>query len=312
MDSLWVQNALVPALIAAAVLLLLLWPTRHSGRRLLINWGVPAPTEPQITEAKRYLRRRRILYVVLFVLLPSAATLIWPPVDRNEAPSNILVPLLAAMLIAELVATLRPARGVRVASLDRRTWRDLVPSWAIVVTAVLSSLAVGLAVAGLAAQPWADRYAATIPPDGKLSGDGWNAEVDTGIRTELGHPTGWLTLAGVVACLAVVIALVFLAVRRPSVSDPAVDTALRTRTARVAVAIGFMWLAGLVNDGQSRLTYLASTGDDGLPLPNPPGWLGDVLRQGVEITGVVVLVGAIVCWMWLAVPSRKSLARAAR
>lgn len=313
MDSPWVTNTLLPSAIAAAVLLVLLWPNRHSGRRLLANWGIPEPVEPQVAEAVRYLRRRRLLHVALFLVLPPVTGLVWPAVDGNETPGNVIVPLLAAMLIAELIATVRPVSGVRVASLDPRSWRDLVPAWAIGVTAALTALAVALAVLGLTAQPWAERYLAALPDGGdpRAPGD-WVVEVDPAQRAALATPGGWLTLGGVAVCLAVVWALVHLAVRRPSVPDPAVDTALRTRTARVAVAIGFPWLAGLVNDGQRRIAFLVGHADDGPPLPPPPGWLTPDLLRIVEIAGFVALVGALVCWMWLAVPSRRSLARTAR
>jgi len=310
-DSLWVSNTLLPTLITAAVLLLILWPTRHSGKRLLQNWGLAEPTEPQAAEAVRYLRQRRLLYVLLFVVIPLLTGLVWPPGADDRPPGNILVPLLAGMLIAELIATLRPVSGVRVASLDRRGWRDLVPRWAVVVTAVLAGWALVLVGLGLAAQPWAQRYAAAIPPDGKLSGNGWSAEIDPVVRTQFLHPDGWLTLGGIAACLIVVTVVVFLAVRRPATNDAEVDRALRTRTARVAVAIGFLWLAGLVNDAQNRLTFLAGTGRGVYRLPQPPGWLTESLHHVVEIAGFVLLIGALVCWMFLAMPSRKSLARAA-
>lgn len=65
------RDTLLFSAMAAAVLLLLLWPTRYSGRRLLQRWGVAEPTEPQCAEAVRCLRQRRILYVVLFVLVPA-------------------------------------------------------------------------------------------------------------------------------------------------------------------------------------------------------------------------------------------------
>jgi hypothetical protein len=311
-DSLWVSNTLLPSVITAAVLLLILWPTRQSGTRLLQRWGVAEPAGAQIAEAIRYLRQRRILYVLLFLVLPPVYALLWPSARDGGGPGTIIVPLLAAMLVAELIATLRPVSGVRVASLDRRGWRDLVPAWAIAVAAVLTVWAVLLVVLGLVAQPWARRYAEAIPPDGKVSGDNWSAEVDPAIRERLLDPDGWYTLAGIAACLAVVGVLVFLAVRRPAVTDAAVDGALRTRTARVAVAIGFLWLAGLVNDAQSRLEFLEGTGRGTVPLPEPPGWLSGNLHQTVEIGGFVVVIGAVLCWMWLAMPSRKSLARAAR
>lgn len=307
MDSMWVENTLVPALIAAAVLLLVLWPTRHSGRRLLRCWGIPTPTEPQVDEALRYLRQRRFLYVALFVVLPPVSGLVWPAVDNNRTPADLFVPLLVAMLVAELVATLRPVSGIRSASLDPRSWRDLVPTWAVVAFAVLAGLVVALAAVGLAAQPWADRFAAGLPVDGtRRAGDGPAYAPD--YRAEIATSTSWLVLGGAALCLLVVATLVHLAVRRPSVSDETVDAALRTRTARVAVAIGLGWLGASVLEANSRLDFLAGIFGPGQRLP-PPGWLTGGLTQVTGVVGLVAIVGAIVCWMWLAMPSRKSLAR---
>ncbi|MGH3880109.1 MAG: hypothetical protein ACRDSK_24050 [Actinophytocola sp.] len=308
MDSMWLSNTLLPALIAAAVLLLVLWPTKQSGRRLLRNWGLAEPTEQQIAVAVRYLWQRRILYVVLIVALPPAVSLVLPAVDNNPWPANIVVLLLAAMLIAELVAVVRPVRGVRVASLDPRGWRDLVPRWAVVVLAGLASVVVALVVLGLAAQPWADRYAAELPAGGSREA----VESDLGTQTRLVEPTGWATLAGVVVCLAVVAVVVLLAVRRPAVADPAVDAALRTRTARVAVGIGMGWLAGLVFEAQSRLGFLLTAGAGVGRVPDRPGWLDSGLGPIYDILGFAVFVVAVGCWLLVAAPSRGALARSGR
>lgn len=243
----WLETSVLPAAIAAALLLLVLWPTQHSGRRLLQTWGIARPHPGQIGEAVRYLRQRRFLYVALFLLFPSLAGLV------GELPGvAIFVPLLVAMLVAELVATLRPVSGVRSASLDRRTWRDLVPRWAVLTFAGGALGTAALAIAG----------------------------------------TSWLALGYVVACLPIVGGLVALAARRPSVDDEAVDAALRTRTARVAVGIGFGWLGTAFTVVTDRLRFRVD------------GGLGDA----VEIAGFVVVAMAIVCWLWVAMPSRRSLA----
>lgn len=247
----WLETSVLPAAIAGAVLLLVLWPTEHSGRRLLRAWGIPEPAPEQIREAVRYLRQRRFLYVILFLLFPSLAGL----VDRNSdrlAGIAILVPLLVAMLVAEAIATLRPVSGVRTASLDRRGWPDLVPRWAVRIMVGLAVVTAVLAVVG----------------------------------------TAWLALGYVVACLLFVSGLVALAVRRPSVSDEAVDAALRTRTARVAVGIGFGWLG---------TAFTVATGQ------LDTRWSGTI-ADTLDITELVVLAGMIVCWLWVAVPTRRSLA----
>jgi len=262
----WLETSVLPAAIAAALLLLVLWPTEHSGRRLLQTWGIPQPNPGQVREAVRYLRQRRILYVILFLAFPSLAGAIDQDSDRLSGIA-IFVPLLAAMLVAELLATLRPVSGVRVASLDRRSWRDLVPRWAVLVLAASTVVTVVLAVVGIVAGPG----------------------------------TAWLALGYVVACLLFVCGLVALAVRRPSVADEAVDAALRTRTARVAVGIGFGWVGTAFTVAAGHLRSLSLVGPEPAVLP---AWLTDVL----DIAGFVVVAGAIVCWLWVAVPSRRSLA----
>jgi hypothetical protein len=253
----WFAQTLVPTLLVAAIFLLVLWPTRKSGHRLLRTWGVVEPTESQAAEAVRYLRHRRLLYVVLFVAGPPLLGLVLPA-------GGMFVPLLLAMLVAELVAVLRPVSGVRTASLDPRSWRDLVPRWAIGVGCLLTALAAGMAGIGLAMRP---REGAT-----------------------------WFVLGGVVVAVVAVIGLVHLAVRRPSSADEVVDAALRTRTARVAVAIGFGWLGVLANRAYFALTGPTTSTD--------PAWL-DVVGQ----VTTVALFGSIVAWIWLAVPTRRSLAR---
>ena len=249
----WLQTSVLPAALAGAVLLLVLWPTKDSGRRLLQRWGLPQPDPEQIREAVRYLRQRRILYVVLFLVFPSVAG----AVDGDSrAGISIFVPLLVAMLVAEAVASLRPVSGVRTASLDPRTWRDLVPRWAVRTFGAGAVVTFLLAAAG----------------------------------------TSWLALGYVLACLLLVGGLVALAVRRPSVSDEAVDAALRTRTARVAVGIGFGWL------GTALTIAYTPFRDRWFPSQNPIG--ADVF----DIAEIAVVVAAIVCWLWVALPSKRSLA----
>jgi hypothetical protein len=245
----WLETTVLPAVLMAALLLLLLWPTRRGGRRLLRTWGIPEPRDDQVGVAVRYLWQRRLLYVVLIVALPSLAGL------ADGLPgAGIVVSLLVAMLVAELVATLRPVSGIRSASLDRRTWRDLVPRWAVrTFAAALLVTAVAAAVSGT-----------------------------------------WLALAHVAACPVAVGGLVALAVRRPSAADEAVDAALRTRTARVAVGIGLGW-TGFAFTGVTDRFRVHVTGR---------------LLDAVDITTFAVVVMSIVCWLWVAMPSRRSLATA--
>jgi hypothetical protein len=265
----WLAGVVFPVLLVAAVLAVVLWPTRNSGLGLLRVWGIPDPDPDQVTEAVRYLIRRRLVFIVLFLVLPPVLGLVgWPDI----VGTGIFMPLLVAMLIAELVATLRPASGIRVARLDRRGWRDLVPRWAVWVLAAMTVLTAGLAGYGLTQE----------------SGAIW-----TSYR---------LTSAGVLAYLVVglglVGVLVHLAVRRPAVTDEAVDAALRRRTARVAVGIGFGWVGGALQLASQRINELrAGRFTD-------PDWFGDIMQN----TGLIVLVVTIACWYRVATPTRRSLA----
>jgi hypothetical protein len=279
-------------------MLLVLWPTRHSGKRMLQRWGIADPTEEQKVLAVRYLRQRRILFVLLFVV-SAMAELVWSARADKGFSFGIFVPLLAAMLLAELIATLRPAGGgVRVASLDRRTWRDLVPTWAVVLSAVLVAATLTVLTLVVLSGSWAEQYVADVP----------RAEN----RGVLEHANAWSTLGWLVGYVALLAVLVFLAVRRPSVSDAQVDAALRTRTARVAVGIGFLLLGGLFDEARGRLGSLQimASGAHEVGAP-PPGFLTEDVRQVLEVAGFVAAVVAFGCWLTLAVPNRKTPVRAA-
>jgi hypothetical protein len=266
--SQWLSNTLLPTVLAGAVLLLVLWPTERSGRRLLESWGIPRPRPDQVWMAIRYLWQRRILYVVLFLAVPSLAELVLRN-DANLPDLSIFAPLLAAMLIAELVATLRPVGGVRVASLDPRGWRDLVPRWAVVAAVVLVVCVVAWSVAGLVLQ-------ATF--------------------------TSWLALGSATTAVVLTVLLVRLAVRRPAVDDEEVDAALRARTARVAVGIGVGWLGAAVLMAVKQVHHLYIFGP---PEPSGPGWL----YTASGWFGMIALLTAIGCWIWVANPSRRALAK---
>ncbi|HEX6359688.1 hypothetical protein [Actinophytocola sp.] len=283
----WLTNVVLPV----GVLLVVMWPTERTGFRLLRDWGVPEPRPDQVDEAVRYLWQRRILYAVLFVVVPPLVDrVLWH--DAGQPVLKIFMPLLVAMLVAEVVATVRPVSGVRVASLDPRGWRDLVPRWAVVVAGVLVVLTVTWSVAGLVARPWADRFAAALPPNDEMS-----------------PATGWLARGFAAAAVALMVLLVHLAVRRPSVADAAVDAALRTRTARVAVGIGIGWLGLAVAQAADRVRFLLNLGPRE---PGLPAWFVSWFGSASQAVGVVAVLGAVVCWIWVANPTHRALTAARR
>lgn len=192
------------------LILIPLWPGQREGRRLLRRWGITEPTEGDIADAQRYLRRRRFWYPWLFMLFSGAATA-W--IGRQEGDDTLamaLATVLVGSLVAELLAQ-RPTRAAqREAMLAPRGVRDLVPVWALVVF--------GLAVVAGAVR--------------------------------LGLLRQWLLFAIVLVAAVLTGLMLLLAVRRPAVGRPEVDLALRTRSARVAVGLGAAvatWLAAVTS-----------------------------------------------------------------
>jgi hypothetical protein len=308
----WLSNVVLPTAIAVGVMLLVMWPTERSGTRLLRDWGVPDPDPDQVDEAVSYLRQRRFLYAVLFVLVPPLANLVLP--DTTGVPGlAIAVPLLGAMVIAELFAALRPASGVRVASLNPRDWRDLVPRWAVVAGVVLVVLVVVWSAAGLVAQPWVNRYAAALAAQEENPPAGGHVDYSDGWLAEMTTPVSLFALGSAAVAVALTALLVRLAVRRPAVADEAVDAALRVRTARVAVGICLGWLGTAVTLATERIRFFPDQEEAGLlGLPARPAWLVPELDTVSSVVAVVAVLGAIGCWIWVANPSRRALARTRR
>ncbi|MEU8638818.1 hypothetical protein AB0C38_42080 [Amycolatopsis sp. NPDC048633] len=131
------DNVLAVALftgLIGLVILIVLWPGEKHGRRLLERWGVPDPDAAEVALAVRYLKRRRIWYPWLFLVIP--------PVLDGTGAGTIVATLLLGGLIAELFAQ-RPARGPRrEAVLVPRTLRDIVPVWALALSGLASAGAI--------------------------------------------------------------------------------------------------------------------------------------------------------------------------
>lgn len=290
------------AVVGLAVLLVL-WPTESSGRRFLRRWGVSDPDERQTALAVSYLRNRRLLYPPLLLLGPALADV---AIDRPGDPGflTLLAPVIVALLLAETIGALRKPTGPRIAALTKRHWRDLAPRWAMATMLTLAATAVGLAVAGLIAQPWANRIAAAIPRDGVWTypdGSGsWTVPVL--VLSELTRPSSVITLAGIAIGLAAVLGLVRLAVRRRPIGDPRLDAALRTRTARVAVGIGIAWMAAMVVLANNRLTFLRTFYPPS-EFPSAPSWLA--YTSAGNFLGVLLLFVAAAGWIWAANPPRR-------
>ncbi|ONI86430.1 hypothetical protein ALI144C_10935 [Actinosynnema sp. ALI-1.44] len=283
--------------LSGLVLLVILWPTVKVGQRFLKRWGVGDPTEQQGLLARRYLLHRRVLYPPLFL----AASLITLG-DNNPLPA-----LITALLLGEILAMLRPSRGPRTATLTRRTWSDLVPRWAVVAMLVLAGFAVLLAVAEGIGKHWGTGVVDKYPPGGSWrTADGIVTNVADANRV-LDNSDWLLVLVAVFLATAAVLGIVWLAVYRGSGTDPSVDAALRTRTARVAVGIGIAWMSMCVQQANNKLIHIRD-----IHWPEPmPSWLAGT--GWLESITVPMLILGIAGWIWVANPdTRMPFVRRAR
>ncbi|PRY45794.1 hypothetical protein [Umezawaea tangerina] len=204
----WVD--LVSAAFVGVMLLIALWPTDKTAAKVLRRWRVADPTAAQVAESKVYLKRRRLLYPWLFVGTSYVSSRVEPEPDFFLA---ILVTVLAGMLLAELIAALRPSKGRRrEAVLAPRRALDLVPVWGVALfgVSVVAVLVVLLTT----------------------------------------RPLPWVGLAVLAVGVLAALGGVRLAVTRPTSGDEAVDSAFRVRSARVALGLGVA-LTGLVTSYSS-------------------------------------------------------------
>ncbi|WP_434452060.1 hypothetical protein [Lentzea sp. E54] len=203
-DVLWAAGA-------GLVLLVVLWPTRSTGRRLLKSWKVTDPTPAQIDDAVRYLKRRRLLYPWLY----AGLTLV--PFATGRGVGSLAAVVLGGTLLAELLALSLPREGSqRVASLTPRGLFDIGSQYVLIAYAAI--VAIGLvwlvvtlqigqlpvlvvSVGAVAAVTWA---AVARPADG-------DEEVDRALRTRSVHVSAGLGAAVVGALVGGVFALVGIA-----------------------------------------------------------------------------------------------------
>lgn len=186
-------------------ILVVLWPGPRQGARLLRHWRVDRPEESDIAEAVRYLRRRRLWYPWLFLFLPLLAEGVGVARSDRTSTWTFLSTVLLGSLLAEVLAQRPAPRERRTAVLAERRVTDLVPRWAV-------------ALHWLAAAAGAARLA--------LVGQ-------------------WASFGTLVGAALVAWSIVVLAVRRPPSGSAEVDTALRTRSARVSIGLGLAAVAVL-------------------------------------------------------------------
>ncbi|HEX3812862.1 MAG TPA: hypothetical protein VHX59_08475 [Mycobacteriales bacterium] len=185
--------------------LFVLWPDERKARRVLRRWGIDQPSEEDVVEAVRYLKRRAVCYPWLFFLVPLLARAFGLTSVERSVGWTVAWTLLLGGLLGELFALRRAPARQRQAMLARRRVIDLVPVWGLVVL----TLAISVGIVRMA-----------IAPE-------------------------WGELGIVVVCAVVVIVVIALAVIRPAAGDPVVDQALRVRSARVAAGLAIAVPAAL-------------------------------------------------------------------
>ncbi|GAB2826785.1 hypothetical protein GCM10027200_27850 [Lentzea nigeriaca] len=177
------------------LLLYFLWPTRSTGKRLLKSWRVKDPTPAQIDDAIRYLKRRRLLYPVLYAVLSLV------PFVSDRGIGSLVAIVLGGTLLAELIATqLRRGGRRRVASLTPRGLFDIASQYVLIVYAAIVAIGIVLllvdmrigqlpalvvSVGAVAVVTWA---AVTRPADG-------DEQVDRALRTRSVHVSAGLGAA---------------------------------------------------------------------------------------------------------------------
>jgi hypothetical protein len=299
-------RAIEIALLLGLVVLVAM-PARRTGERFLVRWGVSRPTREQAAAAARYLRHRRLLYPICWVFGPALVLVVAAlasPTTGTEVQRawGLLTSVLAALLLAELVAALRPARGTtRSALLSQRHWRELVPWWAVAAHLAILGLAATQAAAALTAQSWAAEVIARLPPDQPRP------------RPSVGVADSWFVLVAAVLGVLAAYGVVLLAVRRRAEADPETDAILRTRSARVAVGVGIGLALGLLNQSNMRVADLKSLEFDRVPGTPPAPALLSIARH-VDGWGMLLAV-ALGLAAWYAVahpPVRPATPAAAR
>jgi hypothetical protein len=247
----------------AAVLVLVQWPARPQAIRLLQRWGVSAPTDLEIEEARRHLRRRQFAHP-LFYLTYSISTLLLLP-----EPPPLLALILAIMitggLFSEVVITWQsgPDAGADDAA-RRHSVRALIPAWTSTLAAVLFGAFAVLTGAAFLGQAWAIR----VIPDPV--------------------PTA---ACGAAAAALFTATSIWLTVHRPARSAARADAALRLCTARTSLALGLLAISGPATLGSSPAGYLfaalglaaafatTSSGRNRLPAADAPAHDEDIRER---------------------------------
>ncbi|MDA3626485.1 hypothetical protein OU415_13650 [Saccharopolyspora sp. WRP15-2] len=273
------------AALAVLAVVAVFWTDTQRGRKLLVKWGVPEPSEPQVKTALHYRRLRWACYP--FLLAATALVTDWVVGDDDYSGLSIPVALLLSAAIAELLAlpTSRHAPPVR------HPLFSLVPKWGVAFYSitVLTTIVLGFVDLSVA------QYATSMLADNIATGE------DSPFAQHVPFVVPLVATAVVLLAVAVVLRM---SATRSFSADSEVDRALRVRSARVALALGAV----------SQVFYAlplaywripAIAGKWGSP-PNDSAvdWAHQV--DGIATLPLVVLVyGTLACWPMLASPPNR-------
>lgn len=307
-------NVVTIALIAVA-LFAVFWTLRSTpaqGQNVLQRWGIAKPTEDQGMIAADYLLQRRKIFPYMAIVVFGLATLgewLFSPSEGVRWDGVLLFSVVASLLVAELIATLRrPTEEKRAATLTPRRFTDIVPRFGLVLLGIQALLIAGFGAATVAAMPfaearnaWRQRHLDELQKLG--GGDAYLADTNLG-------PI-WFALLAFTLCVVAALCVVRLCqLRGPLTTDLAVDAALRIRSGRVALGTAVLLGSGFIAavdatwwDMVNAATNAAElTGSLAADLPPVPGWILPLhgWMQYSTIAGILCLFG----WMILISPWR--------
>ncbi|RKT85511.1 hypothetical protein SAMN05421805_11889 [Saccharopolyspora antimicrobica] len=268
----------VPVILALAAIF---WFDRRGARKLLTKWGVPEPPETQVRTALHYRRMRWACYPLL-VPATMWITHLATGTDQYRLTSIPVAVLLAAAL-AELLA-LPMSKHIPTV---RRPLFALVPKWGLVLCGFLLLAAVVTGILDLSAQ----QLATSVLTEADTS------PLERATRPEIPITVPLLATAIILLAAAVVL---WCSATRSFSPDHAVDLALRTRSARVALALAAV----------SQAVYVLPLAWWRVPLVANNRPTTDAVEWVRQLDGVVgtallpLFLGALACWPLIAAPAR--------
>lgn len=301
------------------LLLVAFWPTTRSGRALVERWGGRLPTEHEWARATRYLRVRRPLILVMFLICaPITAAVFYRPgewwnhLDDGAGGGALLVALALSLHVGDVLDPpgYRVERGNR--TMPRWVWRRLAPRRAMATFIVLTILAGLFGFASLRVNGWADRVAAEMQgadtTQSAAEGTYLAGVVSAQHELDLAPSGGWAVIVGTALVLVATLGALFLARRRLPVEAASIEATFQLRSARLGLCLGLstmVYLTGMAGEHLEMLHRVdRQLGAHDLPAP---AWLESTVSM-VAVVECFALAAALIAWHRL-VPYRPKFRR---